>query len=266
MYKQYRVDDAPDRRSGKLDWFWAEHWGGLDIQTLEKGLERTDLWSLFRRWLPPGGRVLEAGCGPGHWVKFLSEHGYPAVGLDLAVDALVESKNAVSHLTLALGDLSTSPFRSESFDAYVSLGVIEHFEDGPGEVLSEALRIVKPGGVFLIAVPYLSLAKRYAIRKAGPPREGSVFYQYLMTARELRDLLARSGLRVVHLERYGVEGGLQNRFPGIGQIKASVRASRVSILKRALPAMHAGWDLFTRLLPKAVLAHMVMAVCRKSSG
>jgi SAM-dependent methyltransferase len=268
MYKQYRTDITPSERATALDTFWSEHWGGLEIDVLKQGLERTDLWRLFKKWIPPDSVIFEAGCGPGHWVKFLEERGYKTIGLDLSRSALIKSKRSVPELNVALGDLSVTPFRDGVFDAYVSLGVIEHFEDGPDRILAEAARVVKPGGLLFFGVPYLSLAKRLHILHARQNADSksvhrSVFYQYVMSGRELRRLLVRAGFDVLNVSCYEVEGGLQNRLPGVGKLKERIRDNPRRWIRRAVPALHAGWDLFLRLLPAPALAHMVMAVCRK---
>jgi SAM-dependent methyltransferase len=43
------------------------------------------------------------------------------------------------------------------FGGYLSLGVIEHFSEGPQKALAEACRVLKPGGVFVCAVPTRNL-------------------------------------------------------------------------------------------------------------
>jgi len=44
------------------------------------------------------------------------------------------------------------PFPDQSFDAAISVSVLEHVT-GPVNFLSEVLRVMKPGGVFYLAVP-----------------------------------------------------------------------------------------------------------------
>ena len=44
-------------------------------------------------------------------------------------------------------------FTDDTFDAYLSLGVIEHNVDGPQNAISEAFRVIKPGGHFFVSTP-----------------------------------------------------------------------------------------------------------------
>ncbi len=266
MLKVYRKDITAGESQHHLDAFWTEHWGGLGIEALGHGLERTDLWRGFRRWLPPGATVLEAGCGPGHWVKFLREKGYEAVGMDLSEPGLQSSLRVAPSLRVARGDLMATPFQNDAFDAYVSLGVIEHFEEGPQQVLAEALRVVKPGGIFLFSVPFMNWVLRFKLlRKEGKQYsdDSGVFYAYVLTRRELKRLLAQAGMEVLTTFYYEVEGSVQKRLPVVGELKAKIKENRSPWVQKMLPLLHETWDLFIRLLPAPALAHMIMAVCRK---
>ena len=44
-------------------------------------------------------------------------------------------------------------FPDNHFDAYLSLGVIEHWEEGPQQAIDEAYRVIKPGGYFFVSTP-----------------------------------------------------------------------------------------------------------------
>ena len=43
--------------------------------------------------------------------------------------------------------------RTSSLGAYISLGVMEHFEDGCAAAMAEAFRVLKPGGLMFFTVP-----------------------------------------------------------------------------------------------------------------
>lgn len=76
---------------------------------------------------------------------------------------------------LAIGE--TLPFANASFDAALSLAVLEHVRD-PFRCAQELLRVVKPGGELLIDVPFLQ------------PVHGFPHHYYNMTAQGLTNLFA----------------------------------------------------------------------------
>ena len=63
-------------------------------------------------------------------------------------------------LTLVRGDVLDSPFANASFDVVFSSYVAEHFPEGPGALLREARRVLAPGGLLLLIVPYASPFRR----------------------------------------------------------------------------------------------------------
>ncbi len=101
--------------------------------------------------------VLEAGCGPGRILHYLGENGYLPVGIDCSLTALLEARAHLPQGRLVLGDVTRLPFGDETFDAYISLGVIEHFPDAEvDQCLTEARRILRPGGgTLVISVPHI---------------------------------------------------------------------------------------------------------------
>lgn len=100
--------------------------------------------------LPPGIRILDAGCGSGRNMVELAAFG-EVVGLELA-EASVEVARARGVGEVVAGTVDELPFAEDSFDLAVSLDVIEHLADAR-QSLSELRRVVKPGGVLLVTVP-----------------------------------------------------------------------------------------------------------------
>ena len=100
--------------------------------------------------LPPGARILDAGCGSGRNMVDLARHGtVTGVELSPASVALAEARNA-GHVVA--GSVLEMPFADDSFEMAASLDVIEHLEDDLG-ALRELRRVVAPGGSLLLTVP-----------------------------------------------------------------------------------------------------------------
>ena len=68
---------------------------------------------------------------------------------------------AASHLSV--GDVLGRACREGSLEAVFSSYVAEHFRAGPGKALREAHRVLKPGGLFFLAVPFASPWRRLVV-------------------------------------------------------------------------------------------------------
>jgi len=104
------------------------------------------------------GRVLDIGCGPGLMTGALVARGWEVWGLDCLEPSLAWARaEAVavgwaSHARYVAGDAETLPFSAGAFDAVIAMGVLEYLADAPGFV-AEAGRVLRPGGLLVIAVP-----------------------------------------------------------------------------------------------------------------
>ncbi len=112
---------------------------------------------LIRKYIRPGQRLLDAGCG--RYTKFCRELSDTVrlVGIDL--DSVLETDNRQEPFWIR-GDLGHLPLPSNCFDIIISRSVVEHLED-PSLVFREFSRVLKPGGKVVIVTPnkydYVSL-------------------------------------------------------------------------------------------------------------
>lgn len=206
---------------------WEETWEQTSFEEALRFCEHDPLRPLFERYTPPGTVMLEGGCGQGQYVAHYEARGVRVVGLDFAQSTLAILRSRYADLMLCTGDVSALPFRDGAFDLYYSGGVVEHFETGAGPALAEAKRVLRPGGVLLISVPYVSLMRRALFPfksslwkrvsragvDAGDVRDGKQFFQYVYTRGEFEQELAKAGLRVIGTQGYGILWGLYDISP-----------------------------------------------------
>jgi dolichyl-phosphate beta-glucosyltransferase len=134
-------------------------------------------------------RTLDAGCGTGHNLKFLSTDG-SYVGSDVSLDGLRFCKqNGVRHLVQS--NLEQMSFKKKSFDLIISLDVIEHCEDAFAAV-RQLNRLLSDDGRLLITVP--------AFQFLWGQHDESLSHMRRYTKKDLEILLTEEGLRI---ERMG---------------------------------------------------------------
>ncbi len=94
-------------------------------------------------------RILEVGCGTGHWLAGLSPLTVQAVGLDLSAGMLAQAQRHAGRLGLVRGRAGQLPFPAASFDLVYCVNAIHHFQQQRAFV-SEALRLLRPGGALAV--------------------------------------------------------------------------------------------------------------------
>jgi len=159
VQKEFYLDSEPE--SHLWDGMWT-------TRTIEQELEACDLETpardLFLAYIPKGGRVIDGGCGFGKWVIYLKRRGYNIVGIDNNEIAIAKLKDFDSSLQVELGDILDVYYPDSSFDAYISMGVVEHFEDGLLPALKEAYRVLKPDGLIFVSVPTVNMMRTFVRR------------------------------------------------------------------------------------------------------
>ncbi|MEN8723474.1 MAG: metalloregulator ArsR/SmtB family transcription factor [Alphaproteobacteria bacterium] len=101
------------------------------------------------------GDLLDIGTGTGRIVEIFAPYFDRGIGIDLSADMLAVArvnleKAGIDNVQIRRGDLYALPFADDSFDV-VSVHQVLHFLDNMPAALGEAARVLRPGGVMLIA-------------------------------------------------------------------------------------------------------------------
>lgn len=131
--------------------------------------EQRDFWwnrdfltLLGRRWeLEKVNTVLDVSCGLGHWGQTLANilpRWAKLTGIDQEDKWLEEARSRVQALNLAdrfsyqSGVANELPFEDATFDMVTCQTLLIHVQN-PLAVISEMLRVLKPGGLLVVAEP-----------------------------------------------------------------------------------------------------------------
>ncbi|MCJ7448891.1 MAG: class I SAM-dependent methyltransferase [Bacteroidales bacterium] len=189
---------------------WSEAWRKL---TPDSEIHMRDFYGgrqYLCKYIPRYGKTLEAGCGLGRWVFYFSKMGINITGLDFsesAIKVLNEwSKKNNYHNDFIYGDVTNLPFGDNSIRGYISLGIIEHFLEGPQKPIVEAKRVLEPRGIAIFSTPNISwniyIRKRIKDLKKGVKRvlglsvKEAPFFQHYYSPRMLKKYVENEGFIV----------------------------------------------------------------------
>jgi ubiquinone/menaquinone biosynthesis C-methylase UbiE len=127
---------------------WYESAKGRMYDRLEK--------KAIGRYLPPGAKgkkLLEVGCGTGHWSQFFSEYGFEVTGVDISERMIdIARAKSIPNSSFQIADGHSLPFADETFDVTAAITTLEFVSDAE-TVVREMIRCTrKPGGQLLIGV------------------------------------------------------------------------------------------------------------------
>ena len=137
-------------------------------------------------------RVLLSGAGTGLDLPLLPQlHRYTALDFNAAMLVRAKSRGEKLEVDFMLGDSMSLPFADASFD-HVVLHLIVAVVSEPRRCLSEAARVLKPGGTIILFDKFLQPQQRAPLRRLLTPltrrfatRMDVVFEEVLHAAPEL---------------------------------------------------------------------------------
>lgn len=218
-----------------MTWQLFEREGGHyeDWYATPRGVRVSRAESALLDWLlgafPAARRVLEVGCGSGHFTAWLGRRGLLPIGLDRAPAMLAALRERQPACPVLLADAAALPVHDRAVDLVVFVATLEFIED-PRRALVEAVRAARLG-VVVIALNRWSLGA--LSRRVGPASRGALLrHARDLSAPELRRLvgeaaagrLARIRQRSALLPRPLPAGPTRTPFGDVVGIAAELRS------------------------------------------
>jgi ubiquinone/menaquinone biosynthesis C-methylase UbiE len=146
------------------------------------------------RLLPPapsGGRLLEIGCGTGHWSEYFCAKGFEVMGVDISEQMItIARQRRVADSVFDVADATQLPFANDSFDVVAAITALEFVPDSATAASEMARCVKKPGGTLIVG----ALNRLSAYNQSRQHRAASIYASAnLFSPAHLRDLLAQFG-------------------------------------------------------------------------
>lgn len=168
-----------------------------------------ELAPLFEARFRDAQPVLEAGCGSGRWCGWLRSRGIASDGVDWSRRLCERAAAELPASRFFACDMGDTGLPDGAYGGILALGSMEHAMDGPRRVLDEFYRLLRPGGVAIVTVPYGS-ALRHAVQALTYPAERARGVPLLRRWTGKRPLAP--GARSYAEARYGTQAAWHPRF------------------------------------------------------
>jgi methionine biosynthesis protein MetW len=192
---------------------------------------RQDLTHILR-WITPGARVLDLGCGDGEFLALLRrERDAEVMGIEIDADNITRAIGRGLNIIEQNLDDGLHNFPDQSFDVVVMAHALQavHY---PDRVLEEMLRV---GRECVVTFPnfgnwrcrlHLATRGRMPVSRFLPYTWYDTPNIHFCTVRDFETLCRQRGIRILGRDMIGSEEALARRWPNLFALTAIYHISR----------------------------------------
>jgi ubiquinone/menaquinone biosynthesis C-methylase UbiE len=142
--------------------------------------------------------ILDMGCGTGNYTDALRRVAKSVIGIDLSIGMLEQARAKFTDLLLICGDVTSMPFKPESFDAAFAVQVLHHVKEKE-LFLTEAYRVLRKGaGIAIHACSHRQMRAFWFYHYF--PKGLQVDLARMPDSKEIVSLLTRVGFSDIRIE------------------------------------------------------------------
>jgi ubiquinone/menaquinone biosynthesis C-methylase UbiE len=161
LFNNYWTFAVKPRTPSDADYEWFAYYKGNPIQRWWKRSIAKIVWE----WIPNSSKLLEVGCGSSPLIGRYKR----AIGIDKNEDKIKFMREKFPDNNFIPMD-TTEGFKSSSFDYVLCIEVIEHLS-APEKMVTEISRVLKTGGIAVIATPDYSRILWHIAERFTPYKE-----------------------------------------------------------------------------------------------
>lgn len=158
---------------------------------------------LILRWfaerLPANEPVIEIGSGPGEVSAFLQSQGVDCLATDISSEMVAVGRTYFSKVEFDVQDFFNLTYPDASFSGVVAFYAIVNLE--PAEVrpvLAEAWRVLKPGGLLMLAFHTAETVESLAVADFFGEKNNPLTFYYFPVG-DIKTMLEETGYEVLEL-------------------------------------------------------------------
>ena len=186
--------------------YWNEYWDEDHVRNMIRQGQENHYSEVhdYMHYLDKNSLTVEGGCGPGRMVVNMHELGYNIMGIEYDQQTVDFVNKHFPKYKIVQGDIHDIRLKDGEAGGYISLGVAEHFTEGPSKLLNESRRILKKGGRAIFQIPFLNshrfkLFKFLRVTKPNPDYPGMSFFQYYYSEDEFKSELEKAGYKILEV-------------------------------------------------------------------